>query len=155
VVRRTLAWARDEETGPRVPADLREVVEAALRTEGGSEVRIDSEPARALVAVDALDHVLRNLVRNGREAGGRVRIDIRAGPPPTVAVEDDGPGWPADLGDRLTEPFVTTREDGAGLGLYLARRLVERMNGRLRLEDRPGGGARAVVELEPAEGDRS
>jgi signal transduction histidine kinase len=151
VVRRTLAWAREEDAGPMEPVELVPAVHAAVRAEGNTDAEIDAEPTSALASPDALDHVIRNLVRNAREAGGRVHIEVRPGPPPVVVVEDDGPGWPDEFRERLTDPFVTTREDGAGIGLYLAQRLTSRMNGVLRLEDRPGGGARVVVELAPLE----
>ncbi|MEQ8503838.1 MAG: PAS domain-containing sensor histidine kinase [Rhodospirillales bacterium] len=60
----------------------------------------------------------------------------------TVVVEDNGIGLPQEGRDRLTEPYVTTRTKGTGLGLAIVRKIMEDHQGDLRLEDRPGGGAR-------------
>ena len=65
-----------------------------------------------------------------------------------VVVEDDGLGLP--LGEdqgRLTEPYVTHKPKGTGLGLAIVKKIMEDHGGRLGLEDRSGGGARAVLTL--------
>jgi two-component system, NtrC family, sensor histidine kinase HydH len=64
-----------------------------------------------------------------------------------VAVEDRGPGVDAAMRERIFEPFVTTREEGVGLGLAVARRIVVAHRGQIRVEAREGGGARFVVRL--------
>lgn len=66
-----------------------------------------------------------------------------------VAVEDSGTGVPDELIDKLGEPFLTTKEpgEGMGLGLYLARGLLEPAGGRLTVENRRPAGARAVLDL--------
>jgi two-component system nitrogen regulation sensor histidine kinase NtrY len=53
----------------------------------------------------------------------------------TFVVEDDGPGLPAKDRDRLTEPYVTTREKGTGLGLAIVKRICEEHGGELKLAD--------------------
>jgi signal transduction histidine kinase len=69
-----------------------------------------------------------------------------------IAVEDNGPGIPADIRPHLFEPFVTSKPagEGTGLGLAVCRGLVEAGGGSLTAEESPLGGARFVVEL-PAE----
>lgn len=71
-----------------------------------------------------------------RDLGGEVRVDIR----------DNGPGFPAGLKDRLTEPYVTTRSKGTGLGLAIVQKVMEEHRGALELIDLPDGGA--LVRLE-------
>ena len=67
-----------------------------------------------------------------------------------VIVEDNGVGLPAKDRDRLTEPYVTTREKGTGLGLAIVKRILEDHGGELVLGDAPGGqGAQAVLKLPP------
>ena len=69
-----------------------------------------------------------------------------------LMVDDKGPGVPPDLRERIFEPFyrlpgASEREGGVGLGLSLVKTIAERHGGHVRCEDRPGGGARFVVEL--------
>jgi signal transduction histidine kinase len=111
--------------------------------------------------------VVRNLLENARRYGKPVAMsekeepDVRlciaaphARAPGRVVfwVEDRGPGVPAQERERIFEPFyrlpgASEREGGVGLGLALVRTIVERHGGEVRCEDRPGGGARFVVEL--------
>ena len=86
--------------------------------------------------------ILNNLVNNALSyAGDRPRVVIRVspGPPPVIDVEDNGPGIPAEMRERIFERFVrATREEGketpgTGLGLYIARQLAEVHGGSLTL----------------------
>lgn len=99
-----------------------------------------------------LERALRNLLHNaaaaGRETGDRrVEVVVYTSPEgPTIEVGDRGPGVPAELRERLFEPFATSRTEGVGLGLALARRIILLHGANLEIRDRPGGGtvARAV-----------
>jgi two-component system nitrogen regulation sensor histidine kinase NtrY len=59
-----------------------------------------------------------------------------------IEIADNGPGWPAEHRERLTEPYVTTRAKGTGLGLAIVRKIMEDHGGSLHLDDREGGGAK-------------
>jgi signal transduction histidine kinase len=107
------------------------------------EARIARDLPR--VAVDPLQigQVIVNLVRNAAEAlsdAGRIdgRIVIEAATDAAgfviVRVRDNGPGFDADVLDRATAPFTTTKPGGIGLGLSLAKSLIEAHNGHLRIE---------------------
>jgi signal transduction histidine kinase len=65
----------------------------------------------------------------------------------TLRVADSGRGLPPDLGSRIFEPFVSTKETGLGLGLSICTRIVEDHGGRVDAVDRPGGGAEFTVRL--------
>ena len=88
--------------------------------------------------------VLVNLVRNALRAtenGGAVQVTVRAiDGQIEFAVEDDGSGIPPELRERLFQPFVSSKgKDGLGLGLYMAKLIVESHHGRIWLADRVGG----------------
>ncbi|MGK2286100.1 ATP-binding protein [Pedomonas sp. V897] len=69
----------------------------------------------------------------------------------TIAIEDNGIGFPAELKNRLTEPYVTTRAKGTGLGLAIVKKIAEDHEGSLELRDCPEGGAIAVLRFDLAE----
>jgi signal transduction histidine kinase len=119
----------------------------------GMEVRVTSD-ADVCLRGDAqlLERAVRNLLHNAaqaeREAGGQgpIELSIETGPDGVeLAVEDRGPGLPPEMRERLFHPFATGRRGGVGLGLSLAHRIVTLHGGRIRLEDRPGGGTRALL----------
>ena len=66
-----------------------------------------------------------------------------------IEVQDNGPGMDEKVRKQVFEPFFTTKElgHGTGLGLYVSHGFVERHGGRLRIEERPGGGTRFCVDL--------
>lgn len=107
-----------------------------------------------------IDQVLSNLIENAARyspAGTPIAIDVEAaGDTASVSVADRGPGLPADALGRLFDPLyrvpVRRGPAGTGLGLAVARGLVEAHGGSIRAENRPGGGARFTFSL-PA--DRS
>jgi len=103
-----------------------------------------------------LTQVLVNLVRNALQASpprSTVRIEAaQRGTDLLVAVEDEGPGVSPDLRERLFQPFVSGKGDqGLGMGLYMARLIVESHGGRITASTAERGGARFEVVL-PAGG---
>jgi signal transduction histidine kinase len=98
-----------------------------------------------------LTQVLVNLLRNALQATAPtdpVRVSATArGGEVSIAVEDEGPGVPADVRARLFQPFSSTKGDqGLGLGLYMARLIVVSHHGSIVLADKPRG-ARFEVHL--------
>lgn len=133
-----------------------------------SGAELDLDPAAGALVVQGhaklLRRVLRNLLENARRYGrakGSEQAEVRllvtvqgagAERSAVLAVQDQGPGVPAELRERIFEPFyrlpgASEREGGVGLGLSLVRTIVERHHGSVRCEDSPGGGARFVVRL--------
>ena len=64
-----------------------------------------------------------------------------------VTVADDGPGVPADVQDKLFEPYFTTKSSGTGLGLAICRRLIEAHGGTIRLVSTQPGDTIFAIEL--------
>ncbi len=102
----------------------------------------------------ALTRAIRNLVENAIRYGERARIAMARRPAGVhIRIDDDGPGLPEAMLERLFEPFVRLEESrsretgGSGLGLAIARALIRGHGGEVTLANRPGGGLRATVLL--------
>jgi len=112
---------------------------------------LSAAPAAVLADPNQLRQVVYNLVYNALDAqpgGGEVRVSAAAeGAVLELRVEDRGLGPPADLGDRIFDPFVSTKPTGVGLGLSICRRIVESHAGTIRVGARTGGGAVFTVRL--------
>ncbi len=116
-------------------------------------------PATCWVPADAaeLEQALTALVINACQAaplGGHVHIEVMPASDGGVLlrVDDDGPGVPVELRDRVFEPFFSTKPEGegTGLGLWVAWGVIERLGGNVRALGSPLGGARFEVWLPSA-----
>ncbi len=136
---------------------LRRSVEAQVVARRGKlEIRMDASGVRVRGSRDALVGALANLVGNALEAGGEgawvgVRFEVAPEGGLVCRVEDDGPGIPEPLRERVFEPFFTTRPDGTGLGLAVVRAVVEAHGGTVAVETGSRGGACIRLWLPPAE----
>lgn len=148
----------------RAELDLNEVVRGGFilsRPKFKDSRRVVEELASGRLAVvgnaDELGQVILNLLVNAAEAVGpegvvTVRSSRTAGGWARIEVEDDGPGVPPPLADRLFHPFFSTKSTGTGLGLSISRRICEDHGGRVVLETpRSGRGAIFAIELPPPE----
>jgi hypothetical protein len=156
-VRGLLALGRPGETatGPvDVAALVAEVKDLAGPRSEHAGVKLETDlPARLPPLTgrrEALRAALVNLALNAIDAvgrDGRVRIQTTlANGCLELAVEDDGPGPPAELAESLTEPFVTGKQEGIGLGLAVAKAVAEEHGGRLSWS-RTHGRTRFVIAL--------
>jgi two-component system, OmpR family, osmolarity sensor histidine kinase EnvZ len=154
-----LAFARTSFNGAaRESVDVVGVVrlECAERAATGGAVRATLPPHGLTVAGEraALARVVGNLIDNALKYGREADVRVVAGASAVeIMVDDHGPGVPADERERIFEPFLrldpsrNRERGGAGLGLAIARQLIQRYGGAIAVEDRPGGGARFRVSL--------
>jgi C4-dicarboxylate-specific signal transduction histidine kinase len=123
-------------------------IASALAAVRGVKLSRKLAPQQLFVTSDRvqLQQVVLNLVLNSIQAfdtpGGAGEIvcstwatDSQA----LMSIRDSGPGIPADRLERLFEPFFTTKEDGMGMGLCIARTIVETYSGKISAESRPSG----------------
>lgn len=120
----------------------------------GVEVRVQGEDVVLRGDPQLLERAVRNLLHNAaqaeREVGRQGPIEATIALEPEgveIAIEDRGPGLPDEIRARLFHPFATGRRGGVGLGLALAHRIVVLHGGRIRLDDRTGGGTRALLSF--------
>ena len=64
-----------------------------------------------------------------------------------MSIKDDGKGIPAELREKIFEPFVTTKADGNGVGLWITKRLVDSLGGSIKIADPENGGTEFVVSI--------
>jgi signal transduction histidine kinase len=139
---------------PRVearPLDLALVVDDVVREQRELEpplaldVAAPAEPVTVAGDRLLLRRALTNLVENARQAGAkRVRIAWTEG---RLTVEDDGPGVPADLGERVFDPYITSRPHGTGLGLAIVKKTILEHGGTIALAPSTLGGAGFAISL--------
>ncbi len=144
-------------SGERRPVSLRALAEdvAGLVSSEAEpqEVAIDVTGREIVVPADesALRRAMLNVVRNAVQAsprGGRVGIEIDADDRVArICVRDEGPGFGEELIGRAFDAFVTTRAGGTGLGLALARRVLEEHGGEILAVDREPRGAEVTLVM--------
>src|SRR6266568_510600 len=123
-----------------------------------ARVRLFAE-GDAVVEADSrrLKEALLNLVANAIEAtpaGGQVVVEVRAaGDRAEIMVRDTGRGMPPDTLRRVGTPFFTTRDDGTGLGVVLARSVIAQHGGALRYDSEPGKGTLVSFTLPRVTGE--
>lgn len=146
------------------PANVGTAIQRAATLVFGTQIsrsRLQVEPGldkvSAAISADSLVQVFVNLLQNAADvvegipgAGVRIgRLPSQEAETLALFIDDDGPGLTLGTGDRVFEPFYTTKPPGkgTGLGLYTARSLLREAGGDLHLEAAPGGGTRARLIL--------
>ena len=158
IVRDLLQFARDDRDNPQ-PTSLADAAARSLRLIGENlkrhgiavRVSIPDDLPPVLARPQQMQQVLLNLLINAKDAllqepreDRRIELSARTiDDGVQVTVQDNGPGIPGALGDRVFEPFVTTKRarGGTGLGLSISKSIVEGYGGRITVESRPGEGA--------------
>lgn len=172
VVRDLLDYARPEDgppSGSVAVADVKEIVSDALalvrpqKDWKGIEAKLEIEDGlRVLISPQRLTQVMLNLLLNAAAEMTSMppekprtitirakRRDVKGANRARIEVEDTGPGIAPAVRDRVFDPFVTTKEVGAGtgLGLSVCRGIIEAASGRISVDASYEDGARFVVDL--------
>lgn len=147
-----LDYARVRAPSPQ-PVSLREALEAAIVAHDvPHRIRVSVHvPDKPLVAVDeeqlraAVDHLMRNAIE-AMPIGGTLRFEARAeGDRMRLVVSDTGSGIPAEVRGKIFEPLITSKPLGRGLGLTMARALIENQSGTIVNEPVPAGASFVIT----------
>jgi len=153
--------ARDT-TVRKEPVDLRLILEETLQPYS----RLLAERIRFKFVAERLDFrasgdaaklktAFRNIIANAVEAisqQGEVALSIgRKGPVFTISVRDSGPGMSKETVDRIFDLYFSTKDAGTGLGLPIAKKIVEEHGGAIRVTSGPGRGTTVVIDLPAGE----
>ncbi len=136
------------------------------------ELELPEQPLRLRCDSRQIGQALTNLLKNAAESvtarraaegpeatEGRISCtlgearDPRRGTTVSIIIRDNGLGLPGQDRDRLTEPYVTSREGGTGLGLAIVKKIMEDHGGEIRLADNEGAGANITLLFHPPEED--
>lgn len=122
------------------------------------EFTFDKQLQEAPILCDPaqINQVLTNLIQNACDAIEEQPLEIKGhidvllrhlNHTYHITIRDNGPGFPKEERDLLTEPYVTKKVKGTGLGLAIVKKIIEDHEGKLLLEDAPGGGAQVTIIL--------
>jgi signal transduction histidine kinase len=156
MVEATLEFARGvAKTEPAATVDLAAMLSDLVDDVGGDRATlVPSSPLTATVRPHALNRALRNLIDNAVRYGGVAEVSLTQEPGfALITVADKGPGLPEDQLEAVFEPFVRLEASrsrdtgGVGLGLAIARTIIQAHGGTIQLRNRIGGGLNAIVRL--------
>jgi signal transduction histidine kinase len=154
----TLEFARDESAGePRRPTDLVALLHSVvddMRDAGLPVCMKTAQPVIQECQPAALKRAVRNLLDNAVKYGKSGTVQVRRTPKAVqIVIDDKGPGIPEPELARVLEPFYRLDESrsresgGVGLGLAIARSILQAHGGSLVLSNRPDGGLRVRLSL--------
>lgn len=160
MVEATLEFARGvAKAEPPSGVDLTALLADLVGDVGGDRATLaPSPPLPVTIRPQALNRALRNLIDNAIRYGDVARVTLRKEPGMAIIfIADEGPGLPEDQLDAVFEPFVrfegsrSRDTGGVGLGLAIARTIIQAHGGGVTLRNRPEGGVEAVVTLPTGE----
>ncbi|KAB2916658.1 MAG: HAMP domain-containing histidine kinase [Hyphomicrobiaceae bacterium] len=152
-----LVYARPAPASPRrvvveeVLARCETLISHQLKDAGIKYVALGETNLALRTDIVHLQQILMNLIANAIDAmpdGGRITLRVRRSiGSGIIEVSDTGHGIPEAMIDHVMEPFVSTRKDGAGLGLAISRQLAEINGGKLAIASEAGQGTTVTLSL--------
>ncbi len=118
------------------------------------EKKFQSDLPPVLADAEQCHQVFLNLCMNAFQAmngEGLLTVETRSAEMVDVIITDSGEGIPAELTQRIFDPFFSTKDDGVGLGLSLVHKIIEKHNGRIRVSSKLGSGATFIVSFPKAD----
>jgi signal transduction histidine kinase len=148
---------REQEVAPVLDRALDEVIQRFPDAAVDVAREYDDRAPRVPLDAGLLRPVFVNLIVNAFEAlsgQGQLTLRVRQGPEGAprprwaeIEIADDGPGIPSDVLDKIFYPFVTTKDGGSGIGLAMARKVVECHHGLIDVTTGPGEGTTFRLRL--------
>jgi len=151
------SYSRYDQSGEMTSADIAEGMDTVLTLyqshlkHGVEVVRDYEEVPRILCLPDELNQVWTNLIHNSLQAmdyKGTLEIGVsKRDGSIAVSVTDSGPGIPDDVREKIFEPFFTTKPagEGTGLGLDIVKKIVDKHDGRIEVDSKPGRTTMCVI----------
>jgi hypothetical protein len=156
MVEATLEFARGvAKAEPTATIDLASMLGDLVNDVGGGRASLAPiEPLFATIRPQALNRALRNLIDNAVRYGGNAKVTLtQERGMAIISIADMGPGLPDDQLEAVFEPFVRFESSrsrdtgGVGLGLAIARTIIQAHGGSVVLRNKPEGGLKAVLHL--------
>ena len=155
LVKDLLYYAKEEHPSPS-SFSLEELVLECLRQVKGDNRQINFHvqipPGLSLVSDrDKTKQILLNILENSLEAmKGKGTLTVKAkekGERVVLEIQDQGPGMPLQVQERIFQPFFTTKSQGTGLGMAIVKKLAEQLKGKVQIKSEPGQGTTFLLYL--------
>jgi len=138
--------------------EIAERYEPLLQNRIEFHYELDPESTRISLDRDQMNEALSNIIENSIDVlseGGRIRIVTTVVYSPVtwrrkrieLEIEDTGEGIPAEKIDEIFKPYYTSKEDGVGIGLSIAKRIIEGHGGKIQVQSKVGVGTRFAISL--------
>ncbi|MDB3908283.1 ATP-binding protein [Gammaproteobacteria bacterium] len=112
----------------------------------------DSNTDEVVTSNLSVKHAVINIIENAIKAAHsnvNVSFHVTTDTPALfeISIKDDGPGIPSEVMEKLGDPFISSRKESMGLGIFLANAAIERLNGSIEMVNMKEGGALSIIRL--------
>ncbi|HID39660.1 MAG TPA: hypothetical protein EYP36_09130 [Calditrichaeota bacterium] len=116
------------------------------------KVRLEKSTIQLTTDGNILQQIITNIITNSLQASDKsqpvlISVSAKQRNKIQIIIEDKGTGIPKDKLDKIFEPFYTTKERGTGLGLAISQRLIQYLQGTIKVESVPNAGTTVTLEL--------